>query len=175
MRMLVLTGAACLLSACATMPATAVHTLTTPFSDADLAWSKGVGAASVTGQGFVQTRGGEPRTCAGNGVILVPDSAYMRERIAFLYGNTSRAFNPNPRKVDFTPSPPNVNDYVRQTTCDAQGNFTFTGLPSGKYYVVTHVMWTVPVGRYTAEPQGGALMQSVELGNGESERVILSP
>lgn len=159
------------LAGCASMQPV---TLTTQFDPAEVAWASLPGTGSVTGQAFFQTAGGEPRTCAGQVVELVPDSTFLRERLAAIYGNTTKGFRPLiSGKRKFADNPPAYQAAARQSPCDAQGNFAFTDLPAGRYYVVAGIGWTLP-GNYLPS-QGGWLMESLDLAEGESKRVILTP
>lgn len=58
---------------------------------------------------------------------------------------------------------------IKQSQCDAQGNFAFSSLPDGRWFVATEVKWTV---RYAQ--QGGALMQELSVANGETAQVLLT-
>lgn len=161
------------LAGCATMQPQTV-TLTTAFDPAEVGWALQPGTASVTGQAFFQTKGGQPRTCAGQAVVLVPDSPHTRERIRAFYGSVESGYSPatvpDPR---FVPDEAEaMRRYVRGAQCDAQGNFEFTGLPAGRYYVVSGIRWALP-GHYLVS-EGGRLMQAIDLTEGESRRVILS-
>ena len=62
---------------------------------------------------------------------------------------------------------------TRKTTCDAQGNFAFTEVADGSYYVATYVTWETG-GRYTPV-QGGGVMTSVTVKGGQTIDVIIAP
>lgn len=164
------------LSACASLaPQPRQVNLTSAFSPQEVAWANSTGSGSITGQAFFQTRGGQPRTCAGLKVSLQPHSTYGDERLRAIYGNTeSGAVPARATQIKFTPDDPKYQESVKKSVCDAQGNFSFTALPAGRYFLVAAVIWTIP-GQEFAQPQGGALMKSVDLAEGESKRVILTP
>ncbi|MCL1524579.1 prealbumin-like fold domain-containing protein [Xanthomonas nasturtii] len=165
------------LAACASLapPQPRQVALTTLFSPQEVAWFTTTGMGSVTGQAFFQTRGGQPRTCAGLEVSLQPHSTYGDERLTAIYGNATGGYTPAlASRVQFTPDDLDYQQVRKTSICDAQGNFSFTGLPAGKYFLVAAVVWTVP-GQEFAPPQGGPLMKSFTLADGETKRVILTP
>lgn len=148
-------------------------TLSSTFSPSSVAWFNTKGTGSIEGQAFFQTRGGQPRTCAGLQIFLEPQSAYGDERLLAIYGSLNSGYVPAAlTRVQFVPDDPAYKQAMKTSVCDAQGNFSFTNLPPGKYYVVSVIAWNVP-GTYGLD--GGALMKSVSLDAGDSKRVILTP
>ena len=163
------------LSGCASLTPRRQVSLTSTFSPQEVAWFNSTGTGSITGQAFFQTRGGQPRTCAGLEVSLQPHSTYGDERLRAIYGSTNTGYAPAlATRIQFNPNSSAYLQTVKKSTCDAQGNFSFTGLPAGNYVVSTILVWRIP-GQEYASPQGGALMKSVTLKDGESTRVILTP
>ncbi|MES1927437.1 putative lipoprotein [Salinisphaera sp. T31B1] len=130
------------------------------------------GPNTITGSAVIRQSGGGVVTCAGNPVYLVPSTEYATQRIRAIYGNGYKGYVPAAgyRKIEFIPDEPGYNKYTRQTSCDAQGNFEFTSVADGYFYVTTAITWSV---NYVA--QGGALMQYVDVRGGETEKVVLSP
>ncbi len=59
--------------------------------------------------------------------------------------------------------------YTKKTKCDGQGNFKFTSLASGPYFVTTAIQWNAG-----NQPQGGSLMQRVEVEPGRVSEIVLS-
>lgn len=142
------------------------------FNEDEIAWSKGKGTGSLSGAALIQTQGGIPRTCAGRQVGLIPAATYSSERMFALYANQmkgfTRAFMANRVEeptIQYTQS-------IRMTTCDAQGNFEFDGLPKGLYYVSTGVVWNMG---NSVVSEGGYLMQRVSINDGERTKVVLAP
>lgn len=175
MHRLIFVGFLCLgLAGCASVqPQPTLMRLSSTFDAESVAWFNSAGTGIIEGQAFFQTRGGQPRTCAGLEVGLQPRSEYGDERLTVLYGGTSSGHLPAAMtQVQFTPDSLAYQQARKTTTCDAQGNFRLSGLPSGNYFLVTGIVWEVP-GRYGLE--GGSLMQSVSISEGESKRVILTP
>ncbi len=68
-------------------------------------------------------------------------------------------------------TPPEFQKYVRKAQCDAEGDFEFTGVPNGTYYVVSQVTWMVP-GSYISE--GGVVGKRITVTNGRSQKVIVT-
>lgn len=134
------------------------------------------GKGYISGTAFMRQRGGGVVTCAGNNVTLVPSTAYARERLAHIYQSTPTSDKTSVRDVresiinpqQFMPSPIAYKNLVKETICDAQGNFEFTDIKDGDYFIVTSVYWETP------SPQGGVLAKSVNVKSGKAPRVILS-
>lgn len=164
------------LSGCASLaPMAKKITLTSRFSAEEVAWFNATGTSSLTGQAFFQTRGGQPRTCAGLEIELKPKSSYGDERLTAIYGNPAGGYTPAfAANIQFTPDDAKYKEMRRTTVCDAQGNFSFTDLPAGDYFVTSSIIWILP-GQEFAPPQGGVLMKSVNLGDGQTKRILLTP
>jgi hypothetical protein len=136
---------------------------TQPFNDTDFAWSASKGRGTVTGQAFLKTVGGDVKTCAGNEVSLVPDNSYTEEIHSALQTNRYGSAVYDPRYYQFR----------RTTTCDAEGRFSFSDLPSGKWFVNVLVQWGAPSSSGIL-PQGGYLSRHVETKDGTTEKLILT-
>lgn len=141
------------------------------FNEAEIAWSKRTGTSTISGQGFMRQQGGGVVTCAGEDVVLTPVSSYSSERIAILYNDTNKGFNPigfGSRNITAPPS-----EYLassRRATCNAQGNFKFNSLPPGEFFVTTSVRWMAG-----NSPQGSFLMERVRVSEGREVEVVLTP
>lgn len=158
------------LAACATVAPVA---LTSPYDPAEQVVA--AGPNTISGNAVLRTVGGEVRTCAGFPVKLVPVTAYGSERMQAIYGNLNQGYMPSYAGKTFTPENPHwENEAGRTETCDSQGNFSFTNIKDGAYYVVTAVMWGVPQSAYYTAQQGGALFQRVTVSGGETKRVVLT-
>jgi hypothetical protein len=68
---------------------------------------------------------------------------------------------------------PNEVKYMRTTTSDADGKFSFSDVPDGKYVVGTKVVWHVP-GRYGSDRQGGFISNTVEVSGGKAADIIIN-
>ncbi|MEN9018068.1 MAG: hypothetical protein ABF331_06145 [Hellea sp.] len=136
------------------------------YNSDDVRWSKLAGDAKVFGSSFLRQSGGGVVSCAGTQVGLIPASSYADERISYLYGNLQKGYNPN-KSIDIANSS-YIND-MRITTCDVDGKFEFNNIPAGVYYLTTRIEWMVGYRK-----QGGALMQRLEITEGESKRIVLT-
>lgn len=122
---------------------------------------------AISGDAVMRTRGGEPRTCAGFPVLLIPKSRAADAWAKTVFGNAEAGYSP--QAFDHEAPRPPASAATTQTMCDAQGKFSFDGLADGTYYVVTEVSWDVQY-----ERQGGLLMRAVTLSEGKPEHVFLS-
>lgn len=168
---LFLVAAALLVGGCAVEQAR-TPTLTV-YDPAETAHIHESGPNEVRGQAFLTQRGGDVVTCASQPVLLIPASTYAKERVRNIYGTIdepARAI----RLVD-DPDARYLKDQ-RITVCDAQGNFVFSSLPDGEYFVATRVTWEAPSAYYSGlTTQGGPVMAPVQLSGGETKRIIISP
>jgi hypothetical protein len=107
----------------------------TPYRAEDFAWSTAIGSARIHGVTS------SSRSCAGNSVALTPDSPYARERIRALYGSAEFANEPveRVRSRVIANDNPDMRRFVRAAHCDANGAFTFDGLPAGTFFVIAEV------------------------------------
>jgi hypothetical protein len=137
------------------------YTINASFDPDEVAWSRVQGTATVRGQGFMRTLGGEIRTCQK--ATLVPFSKYTAEGNQFLQRTLGRIpiANPDPR----APA------YARFATCDAQGNFAFRNLPQGSWFVRAIVTWEAGG---NLGSQGGALSEPATTRTGETTEVIVT-
>ena len=170
MRKLVLLGFLVTLSACmASMPPK--HSMVSSFDPSEVEWFASTGTNSVHGSALIRQRGGGVVTCAGRSVSLMPVSTYADERILAIYGNRLKGYSQFGATVINEPPDQAYLDIARNSTCDAQGFFSFRNLPDGEFYIITDVFWEVS--NYAS--QGGALMHRVTLSGGKSAEVVLSP
>jgi hypothetical protein len=162
-----------ILSGCATTSPKFV-TMSNKFNVNDVSWAKHSGNNKIVGSFLSRTVGGDVKTCAGLDVFLVPLSSYSEERIRIIYGNSISGYRSATNLKDLPPEAPA--DYAasrRITKCDAQGEFTFSDLPDGSYFVTTTVTWGVP-GQYVVSTQGGNLMKRIDLSGGKIERIVVT-
>lgn len=149
--------------------------LGTGLTASEVAWSKARGRNTITGQAILRTRGGDVKSCAGLEASLIPYSPYSAERIAVTYGAGEEGFGGRERRP-FTPDPAAYHNTIRRTICDAQGNFRFSNLPDGRYFVLVEVSWDAVQGGYYPylAQQGGTMMSRVDLRDGEERQLLLT-
>ena len=146
------------------------------FNAADLVWSKETGTGVVSGNAFLRTVGGDVKSCAGFPVSLAPHSPYSQERATILYGSDAGGYQPLNSLVRVPKVHPDFSSFYRRTTCDINGEFEFTNVPSGVWYLVAIVTWkTVSTGfggAVTYHNQGGRIMRRVEVDDDRQEIVL---
>ena len=159
-----------LLIGCTTTPA---YVIVNDFNTEESTYILEEGSFSIRGSAFLRQRGGGVVGCQGNVVTLFPATRYMTEMFRHAYGSLEGGYryrNPEFENVDSR-----VDTYSRKTQCDIQGEFSFDGLVPGIYYVETTVYWDVPYytgSSWRSDRQGGALMQRVEIVDGDESVVI---
>jgi hypothetical protein len=135
--------------------------LQTQFNNSDFEFAAKPGKATITGQAFFRRKDGVVVYAAGNPVSLIPVNAYTME---IMTESRSSAFS-----VKITNSDPRLKNYIRQTTANREGRFTFTGVPDGPYVVATRVTWMAGDAQ-----QSGDLTQQVAISNGQNVNLIIS-
>ena len=139
------------------------------FRTADLAWSQASGTGSIIGQ-VTRKEAGKQFSCVDQGVVLLPDSPWVRRRMEILYLSSDtatlpaadvRARTPPERNTDF-------DAFVKRASCEPTGRFTFTNLPDGTWYAIS-VVRSAP-GVAAGEM---AVMRRVVIRNGNTARVNL--
>jgi len=103
-----------------------------------------MGTNTIKGQGFLRQQGGGIVTCAGSTVVLVPATLFFREFI-----NHPRS-GKKPELVGIDPGLRGA--LIKRSQCDAQGNFLFSSVADGNWFVLTDVKWAVgyaKTGRYS--------------------------
>lgn len=158
-------------SACAMNPGTV--DLFSSFDPEQVAWFKDKGDNAIEGSALIRQQGGDVVTCAGYDANLVPAGDHATERISKLYGSTKGGYFGQWEMLtrpSLEPAAGEYLEYSKQTVCNPQGEFSFSNLPDGDYYVTTQVMWKVG---YSNE--GGFLAKRVRLEGGETQQVVLRP
>jgi len=106
----------------------------------------GTGSATVTGQVFMRTVGGDLKYGSGSVVTLNPVTSYSTQAYEII-GN----FSPDNSRVVSCPCPKlsepdkRYDEFVQQIQADAEGRFEFINVPAGEYFVNSSVVWMVPI------------------------------
>ena len=111
------------------------------------------GENGISGQAFLTRQGENVVTCAGNRVLLLPATSYFREMFWHMIVAGSE---PKPPETRY----PSLKSMIRRTECDAQGNFSFSAIPDGTWFILTQVN----------AKHGGVLITEMTLPNGEIGR-----
>jgi hypothetical protein len=125
---------------------------------------KNSGTATITGQAFLRTVGGDVKTAAGQVVMLNPETSYSD----FWY---QKSYLSNQKMEE---SDPRLLPYIYQTIADADGRFKFGNVPAGKYFLTTQVVWRVPMAYGVLVPTGGWISRLVSVEDGKEIEVILT-
>lgn len=162
-RLMFILLAVAVISGCAT-PQKQVSQRQAPFIESEYAPYAITGTATIKGQAFTKTRGGDVKFAAGNMISMNPVTTYSTEW-----------FNRNVLSGEFlSPSDTKIDPFNKTTIADGNGNFKFTNLPAGEYYIVTNIIWEVPSAPAGyLKPTGGILAQKVIVKDGETVEIIL--
>ncbi len=125
------------------------------------------GSGQISGRAFIRDQS-RIRVAAGSKVTLVPATRYAEERVKLIYGTRKMATT----GVSFSKPDKRYYAFTRSTMANEQGEFVFRNIGPGTYFVTTSVLWKDPSVR--GGKGGGALIQKVELGDGEKKEVALS-
>ena len=163
-------------SGCAVPIETRTVTLTSTFDESGMRAQMAKGTAKIAGNAFMRQQGGGVVTCAGQDVILIAANEYSAERLQHIYGIAPAVgqtigrpvYDVMRKRVEFTDSPPAYTEMQRKTKCDSLGNFEFTSIKAGDYYIITGVVWQVQ------SMQGGTLVTRVRVSDENPDKVIMS-
>jgi len=137
--------------------------LDSKFSIDEVSFVKLVGTSTVTGKAFLKLADGSFKNCAGFNIELLPVAAYSNERIARTYGNDQQGqilLEQNPPK--FTPDVAEYHDLLIKGVCDARGEFNFSSVPAGNYFVIAFIIWDDLSGP-TPRKTGGGVMKRIQV------------
>jgi hypothetical protein len=143
------------------------------FNAGDFAWSTKAGKGQIAGQ-VTYRAAGKTFVCSEQGVVLSPETPWVRRRMEILYLSAEHATLPLGEVRARTPPErnPAYDQFVKRGTCDATGKFSFTGLADGNWYVISVIR--PPAGAGPAPPAGDmAVMRHVVIKNGAVARVNL--
>ena len=138
---------------------TVQHEMKTSFNESEAAAVLGKGNATVSGQIFLRRNDGMVVRGAGSTVALYVATDYQREMLGKLRKNY-------PNKTEFTNIPAFFWRNRRVVEADADGDFSFTGIPDGDYIIHSSVVW------YVGDvPQGGEVFAHVNVVGGRNVKV----
>lgn len=134
-----------------------------PFPEAEYSALQKTGTGEVSGQVFMRTVGGDVKYGAGSVVYLQPVTSYTTQWYVDNFQGGKNLAPPDPRAAL----------YSIKGQADGNGNFSFTGVPPGKYYLSSEVRWSAP-SQYGLLPQGGVIAKEVSVQNGQKLREMLT-
>jgi hypothetical protein len=149
-----------LLAGCASQPQPIVRI---PFPAAEYAALPASGTGVVEGQLFLKTIGGDVKVGAGSEIGLNPITSYSEQWYDASYN----------KRAPLTSADERLERYVRLTQADGSGNFKFTGVPPGRYFVTGVVLWQSP-SQFGLTNQGGRLTNRITVTDGETTRTMLT-
>lgn len=146
----------------------------------ELAPYKKKGTASIAGQAFLPTRGGEARYSPGGLVMLIPATPLVTawfQKVASDRLSCRQALDQPAESQEavcrsylekfLVPNDERMTPYVRVSRMDPTGHFWFTKLPPGRYYLTSLIIWS--------QVNGGVATGYVEIEAGErASNVIVS-
>jgi len=152
--------ASIVLSGCVAAPK-----ITSTFSPSEAEFINKTGSGSISGQAFLRRNDGMVVYAAGSDVHLIPRTTYAQERMNALYrGGKINNMVPDPEVTD-----PLYRSMTKTVRANGEGRFRFEGLADGDYFVVTKVVWLIG-----GSPQGGSLMETASIRNGQAVELIMT-
>lgn len=127
------------------------------FNEAEYAPFKVDGTATISGQAFLKTQGGEVRHAAGNLIFLLPSTAYTRDWVNLQVNNSATEWKKKIAEMDQRIAP-----YVRRVIGDSEGRFVFENVPAGNYIVYSDIHWRAGYGI-----TGGPAFASIQVTDGQ--------
>lgn len=146
--------------------------LTNQFDPNEASFVLEKGTATITGSASLTDANGESISCAGNNVYLVPVTEYSKERFLHLFGDSDNHFSGDEIifHVRFKPDHPDFRKYMKVSTCNYVGEFSFDNVSAGEYYLGTNIISEVE--EYNTI-KGGALAEMINVKEGESLEINL--
>lgn len=155
-----LTLAMSMMAGCISQPASQPRP---PFPVAEYSALPTSGTGIVDGQVFMKTVGGDVKYGAGSQVVLNPITSYSEHWYHTIYEIHAPIQDGDPRQAA----------YIRTTRADGSGNFQFTEVPPGRYFLSSEVRWQIP-NQWGLSNQGGQMTDRISVTNGKSTKVMLT-
>ncbi|WP_093509104.1 hypothetical protein [Sphingopyxis sp. YR583] len=150
------------------------------YSAEEVAWSIGFGSNIIDGSGAAAGPS-DSATCAGEEVVLRPDSLFERHRNRIIFGSLEGARIPVTRFLavinaddPMLPVPPKDYEAVaRRSHCAIDGKFLFTGVQDGEYYAVTMLFPRGNLGKASPIDDIEVVMKRLKVGGGQTSKLDL--
>ena len=145
-------------------PAPTVQPRRAAFVESEYLPYRSKGTGRIVGQVFMKTRSGDVKLGAGSAVYLNPVTAHSTEWFEAMM---------SPMAVLLAPPDARAIEFSRTTMADAGGNFDFTDLPAGEYYVLSSVFWEYVSGP-SALKTGGRVGLKVKVQSDQTAKALLT-
>lgn len=123
------------------------------------------GNATVRGQAFLTTKGGDVKVAAGKRVLLNPVTLYSLEWYEMSYVPSRRMEEADPK----------LDPYIRTEIADGSGRFAFKNVPAGEYFITTTITWEVPTGYPGGvQVEGGVVAKRIKVNAGEQVEAVVT-
>lgn len=126
------------------------------------------GTAKISGSAFLVTKGGDIKRGAARQVFLIPQTSFLMARM-----NATDDYYTTFQWLGFSRTDDNTIAqawrHTRISVADVDGKFSFTNVPSGKYFVETQLFWQyVSCGFLGCKPTdtGAVLRKHIEVTEG---------
>jgi len=141
------------------------------FNAAEASFINEEGKAKINGQAFLRRNDGLVVYAAGSEVFLIPSTAYSDERLNAIYQGKKSAHLF--RNVKFENDSLEYKNYIKSTKADGEGEFEFSNVAAGTYYLTTQVYWTPDPNAIF--PEGAKLLEKVEITQDTNDiKIIMS-
>lgn len=128
-----------------------------PFPAAEYAPLPTAGTGVVEGQVFMKTVGGDVKSGAGAEVVLNPITSYSEQWYDAAYVKHAPIQKGDERQEK----------YLRIVQADGSGNFKFSDVPPGKYFLTSGVFWQAPP-QFGLTQQGSQMTNRINVTNGQT-------
>ncbi|MDI2091176.1 hypothetical protein [Commensalibacter oyaizuii] len=132
------------------------------FDPSQVQWSKSIGDAKVAGMGIYRQADGTLKTCAGQQITYYPYDAYILESLQAKIRGVKKVKNFDTR----------MNSYAFIVSCDANGDFKLTGIPTGKWIFVMNIPVVQNKEGYSSYTRSSDLSNVAGEGNGILYRIV---
>ena len=137
-----------------------------PFPEAEYSALRTDGNGAISGQVYIEAKGGERVVKQGAKVVLNPVTSYSRQ----WYETTAVM------KHHLAPPDAKILVYIKETVTDAEGRFEMRDIPAGEYFLSSGVVWESPKQLRSLapmSPQGRFLVQRITVHKNEKLEVAL--
>ena len=125
------------------------------------------GSNTITGHAhLIYSASGYVRDCDGEDAYLVPVTPASSARMTSAFGSAANGYASGHRLEDLLSATDRA--LVRRVECTGGGQFRFTAIPDGQYFVLGRILWLIGHGQNMAN-----LMSVVSVKNGETIDVDL--